>query len=297
MASVWRPLKPSERAARRAADFDARLPTLLADSLRFPVTDPTDRGQVLASAAYHDLLLPVLPPSVSRCSTCLIPTVRQTGRCRSCEQLRHALSAPLRSLEFLTMATASSNQHRVLAACKDEIRERGAAPAEWLRRYAAALSAYSEAHRLRLLVDGELVTAVPSGAPTVEAAFAVAAERGWFAPTITPSGAKAREWSSREGELTDRLALRADSWRVDVDVVRGRAVVLFDDVFVTGATVYSYADALRCAGAVEVRAVVLERVVDARVHGGHDHLDALRDVRDVGPYDWSAERAAHVTAG
>ena len=55
--------------------------------------------------------------------------------------------------------------------------------------------------------------------------------------------------------------------------------------------------ALHAAGAADVPAVVLERVVDARVHGGHDHLDALRDVRTLGPYGWLAERAAHVTAG
>jgi hypothetical protein len=296
MTSVWRPLSPSERAARRAADLEARPPTL-ADAVRYALIDPDDRDQVLASVAHHDLLLPVLPPSVSRCSTCLIPTVRATQRCRSCEQLRDVLGAPLRSLEFLTMAAVSSNQHRLLAAYKDEIRERRAAPTEWLERYAAALSAYTEAHRLRLLVDGELATTVPSGAPLVEAAFAVAAGRGWFAPTITASGAKGRAWSNREGTLAERLALRADSWRVDAEVVRGRAVVLFDDVFVTGATVYSYAHALRAAGAVEVRAVVLERVVDAHVHGGHDHLDALGEVRELGPYDWSAQRAAHVTAG
>ena len=65
-------------------------------------------------------------------------------------------------------------------------------------------------------------------------------------------------------------------------------MVLFDDVFVTGASLLTYAQALRAAGATEVSAVTVVRHVPMR----HvNYFDALRLRRLVAPWDWTAERA------
>jgi len=56
-----------------------------------------------------------------------------------------------------------------------------------------------------------------------------------------------------------RLERTADDWRVDQETVAGRSVVLIDDVFVSGASMFSYAQALRQAGAKEIRAIAIGR--------------------------------------
>lgn len=63
--------------------------------------------------------------------------------------------------------------------------------------------------------------------------------------------------------------------------------MLFDDVFVTGASMFSYAIALKAAGATGVRGVAIGRHV---AHNYRDYRDALRIVRRDTSYYWSAGR-------
>jgi len=63
-------------------------------------------------------------------------------------------------------------------------------------------------------------------------------------------------------------------------------VLLLDDVFVTGASLFSYAKALRLAGATEVRGVAIARHVSTR----HcNYFDALRIIRRSAGWEWSPQ--------
>jgi hypothetical protein len=282
MKSVWHPLTDEERWAEirdaHACDPDAMS---LTRALRFPVRDPGNRDQVLRNLAHHDLLTPVLPPIVSRCRTCLAPTVRPCGRCRSCELLGPCLRSAVTTLEMLCVSGLDRSPHRQISAWVDG--DRGADGDEWvLSRVGAALSAYTEHRRERLLDHDTVVTCVSTRAQLIADAFEYAAASGWYALTVQPSGEKSGDWSNRDRNQADRLARRATDWRVNRNTVTGRRVLLFDDMMVTGGTVFSYASALRAAGALEVRAVVFERCVR-----GPDYYDALRAVRLRERCDWS----------
>jgi hypothetical protein len=153
---------------------------------------------------------------------------------------------------------------------------------------AAALSAYFEAHADRLFADRPIVTYVPSRGPLIASLASLAHDRGWFAPEVQPSGRKTGAWYQHSTSQDLRLARTADDWTLDARLsVAGRPVVLIDDVFVTGASLFSYATALSHAGASEVRAVALIRHL-ADSHW--NYWDALRISRRSHPNRWTPDR-------
>ena len=71
-------------------------------------------------------------------------------------------------------------------------------------------------------------------------------------------------------------------------MVDGQYVLVLDDLFVSGASMLSYVQALRRPGARPLRCVALAR------HVGEQHWNywhALRIVRRSGDYQWTPERA------
>ena len=78
-------------------------------------------------------------------------------------------------------------------------------------------------------------------------------------------------------------------WATGGASVTGRSVLLLDDVFVTGASILSYAAALRQAGAADVRGVVVVRHLRGL---DSDYFDALRAVRHEREWTWLPSRAA-----
>jgi hypoxanthine phosphoribosyltransferase len=124
----------------------------------------------------------------------------------------------------------------------------------------------------------------------IATALRLAAQRDWFSVSAVPSGEKIGNWrqqSSREQHT--RLALGIDDWNPYSIAAAGRPVLLLDDVFVTGASMFSYANALRAAGCREIRSVALVRHVSDRHWNYHD---ALRIVRRTVDWAWSPARVA-----
>jgi hypoxanthine phosphoribosyltransferase len=72
-------------------------------------------------------------------------------------------------------------------------------------------------------------------------------------------GTKRGDWR----EKRDHRPREVSDWNVVAPTVAGRRVLLFDDFLVTGESLFSYATALRQAGAQEVRAVVFQRIARA----------------------------------
>lgn len=201
------------------------------------------------------------------------------------------LGCQLASLEFLTMSQESEPFYALLRGWKMDGARRpeegilGWAHSEASTLVAAMLSAYLEAHAPRLLAPEVTVTVVPTTRPVVVNALRVAAEHGWVSVTVTPTGQPSGR-SQRLGNRQTRLAKRPQDWSLLGDVAG--PVLLLDDLYTTGASMHSYAGALRAAGAACVRGVALARVIRGTAYA--EHLRHLRTNRTHEPWRWRADR-------
>ena len=133
------------------------------------------------------------------------------------------------------------------------------------------------------------MTWVPSRGPLIATALASAPRPAVFSIPIESTGHKNGAWQQHTmASQAERLARICSDWAVDGRAVAGRSVLLIDDVFVTGASMLSYAAALLRAGAVDVRAIAVSR----HIRDTHsDYFDALRIVRRTGEWVWDPTRA------
>lgn len=268
----------ADRAALQLTEFEWDLGALIQPK-------PPEREHHLPS------WMAILPDHIPRCDICTLPNVN--ALCASCKRLERSYGQPLDSLELLAIVEKTSPPERVMWEWKDRTTfvdgRWQCPPLGWLTDIAAGLSSYMEAHGDRLLAGDPIMTWVPSRAPLMVAAMRTAAERGWFSKALTVSGDKLGTWYQHGSSQTDRLSRTLADWQVLEGVVADRAVVLFDDVFVTGASMFSYAAALRAAGAAEVRGIVVGR----HVHMKHvDYYDAARIERASRGLTWSPVHAS-----
>jgi hypothetical protein len=232
--------------------------------------DRTVRANCLPSS-----WLPPLPPTVPQCCVCPMPQAK--GICSGCRTLLELHGTPLGSLDFLTLSEKQDQPESTIWAWKTYAHDgsQGAPSDDWLTGMSAGLSAYLDANRHRLLRDDPLVTTIPTRVPLIAAALDQARRKGWFAPHLaSPGGKVGRWWQHASSSQDERLARRASDWVPSPEIAPGRAVVLLDDVFVTGASMWSYARALKQAGAGDVRGVVLVRHLHKSTHW--NYYDALR---------------------
>lgn len=229
---------------------------------------------------------PPLPSTVPQCRVCPLP--QANGICQGCRRLIETLGKPLGSLDFLTLSEKQDQPESTIWAWKTYAHDGSdTAPSDdWLTNMSAALSAYLDAKSYRLLRDDPLVLAIPSRMPLIASVIDQARDRGWFAPELGRSGSKRGGWSQQaSSSQVERLGRRSSSWVPSPDVAKGRAVVLIDDVFVTGASMWSYANALKEAGASDVRGVALVRHLHRSTQW--NYYDALRISRRRAKLKWS----------
>lgn len=241
---------------------------------------------VVFSTAAPELWLPILPDDVPKCEGCQLPC--PDGLCASCRRLKEALGWPVETVDVLTVSTRRDDPEALIWHWKNEAVEFGLdiAPGAFLATIGERLARHLTYHADRLL-DGEpLITAVPSRAPLIEVALREETIRGAAPFEVAPTGSKNGSWAQHlTTEQRERLARRPVDWRIDTRALDGRPVVLVDDVFVTGASIFSYAAALKDAGAGHVRAVAVARHVD-RWHT--DYFDALEIARLSREWSWSS---------
>ena len=205
-------------------------------------------------------------------------------------QARGALWRAGDTLELLTIVNKRAPPETEMWTWKNETTQADNVwhhPAARLGHMTSRLSAYVEAQADRLLADNPVLTAIPSRAPLIAKTFELAAEKGWYALTPVSSGAKRGDWAQHGSDVDQRLSRTPADWVIHTEAVAGRTVVVFDDVFLSGASMFTYAMALKAAGATTVRGVVIGRHV-SYTHG--DYHDALRIVRRTRAFDWSPER-------
>jgi len=235
---------------------------------------------------------PLLPAeAASCCPWCALPS-RDARLCSGCETLDNAFATPVDTLEFLTMADQTTDPENLIYAWKNgpSLHDRRLFAEHYatsLTSIAAPLSGYLEAHAPRLLAGDPVLTAVPSRVPAIANMMQIARDRGWFSREILISGIKAHDWAQLGADKLERQSRTERDWVVAAEAVVGRDVVVFDDVFVTGTSVFSYATALRRAGARSVRAVAVVRHVNPRVP---HYFDAWRIARRASDVAWSPQR-------
>ncbi|MBN2840427.1 MAG: ComF family protein, partial [Coriobacteriia bacterium] len=171
------------------------------------------------------------------------------GRCAECGERAFAFSAA-RCAALLEPPVS-----RAVVVLKD----RGE------RRYAAVLAALlAEAAAGWLRADDVLVPVPASPGALRRRGFDHAADiaqelaRGAGLP-VTRALSATRTADQRSLGRADRFANRAGAFCVRAGVDIPRRAVLIDDVFTTGATLDAAAQALRAAGAAEVRALAVAR--------------------------------------
>ena len=222
------------------------------------------------------------------CRWCSAPSrPAPNGLCAVCRTLLRRTKSPLTSLEFVSVATTADALFGRLAAWKERRGGRACAlelafGPELGQPYAAMLSAYFEAHAHRLLGDDVTVVVAPTSVPVVSRALRLAARQGWFAFDVRNVATRVRGRRQREASQAERLK-RDPSDYLMTRSITGR-VVLVDDVYVSGATMHSFARALLDAGAREVRGVALLRsatwhAADAVVRDGAAWSPGASDVR------------------
>ena len=232
-----------------------------------------DRTTVIEGMIGRGELWPVR--SVNGCPRCLAPKRGwRSGPCGGCRELGTALRTPLETVEFVTLSEVRGGLEPLVREWKD----RWGCGVGWGRAdelatsVAAPLSAYLEEHAdvLGTKDPDTLITWVPTSRPVIEQALGVAKSHGWYAPSGEASGDRSEgSGSQRYRPAATRLERDEKDWWVDSDVVGDRAVVMLDDVFTSGASMYSYAAALLDAGAEEVRAVALIRHCQGVVYSEH----------------------------
>jgi predicted amidophosphoribosyltransferase len=234
---------------------------------------------------------PPLPEHVSNCCVCGLPALRRL--CDGCQALFRRFGWPIESIEFLSVSSKRDWLEKLIWTWKHNV-EIGEAlkidMSDELESIAAGLSSYFERHQDRLLAGISMVTTVPSHVPLIGTAFSVAQRRAWFSVPVRPTGHKAGHWVQHSSWTNaERLARSSTDWVVDADVVDGQYVLVLDDLFVTGASMLSYARALRDAGAKPLRCVALARHVGDR---HQNYWDALRIVRRTDDHPWTPANAA-----
>jgi hypothetical protein len=212
---------------------------------------------------------PPLPHEVPACRICGLPALQEL--CSGCRVLQKRFQWPIESIEYLAVSSKRDLLEQQISTWKNN------APISDLLNYdqgdelgsvAAGMSAYFEQHQARLLAGISLITVVPSRVPLIGTAFDVARRRGWFSVPVQPTGRKAGPWFQHACRREERLARSSGDWAIDADVVDCQYVLILDDVSVTGASMLSYAQALRRAGAKPLRCVALAKHIGCGSRGG-----------------------------
>jgi predicted amidophosphoribosyltransferase len=294
-AALRRAVDPTQR--RIATNALERLKRGEAFSGSWSIEGDDQREQILRQLVASDWLRPIIRELA--CTSCLSPTRRRPHLCPTCTARRDRIGRPLESLEAVTADDTDGPFHSSLRVWKrhgtpvwrtgDALEVATGASSSLI--YAAVLSAYLDAQRHRLTAADEVLLTVPSRHSVVIAAMETARHHEWYAPEVVSSGAQPSDARpQRHATAAARAEVGSEFWPVP-DELRGRDVVLLDDVLTTGATLFGYAAALRSAGVVRVRAVVLERIVSGNVYA-----QALDAQRREGTMNWHPAQSVVASA-
>lgn len=222
---------------------------------------------------------------VNGCPACFTP--RRTpglSECTSCREVVGRNPLGLDSLDVVTLSTPREGLEPLAIRWKDAY---GGGSNSDLHKLAAPLSAYLETHSDALGLSSDvLITDVPSSSALIRSAMNLCRTIGWYDVEMeTVGGARDPGRKQRHLEQDVRRRLTRDDWVVDEEAVGGRETVLIDDVMTSGASLHSYASALKLAGAWRIRGLVLIRNI-----GGTVYQEVLQAEQRADATPWSREQ-------
>lgn len=229
--------------------------------------------------SYIDKLVPSLLPVPAAqpgvCALCRSST-DTWSRCRQCSAAGRAFGELPRVVP-IALTTADNPLHEALRGYKNSP---DAAVRHRHRLTAAGLLATFVNRHGRCLGDFDSVTAIPSLTRTAVRNLLepITELTDRYADALAPS----RSWTGRE--------LAADRYVVTRPVA-GERILVIDDTFTSGATLYSACEALRGAGAVVVGPVVIGRFVRT----GWKPSDAL--LARLSDHQWTYGSCIRCTGG
>ena len=254
-------------------------------ALRAVAQARTARQSVVEGLVSTRVLWPLIDhaPSCHLCAAPRQPPLRpDIAHCRSCRGLKDLYDDALADLYPISYTTPQTGLCVHVRDLKDSFHARSDTPLT--RAIGATLSAYLEAQlgggRLGLSREFGVVTTVPSSAPVIAAALQRACVEGWWSCELA-AVARARTGHPRQRQRPDAVRMHVrDKWEVDGAAVNGLDVLVLDDVYTSGGSVHSFAQALRNAGAASVRAIILAR----NLRGDHGAwvLPLLREHHNAG---------------
>lgn len=202
------------------------------------------------------------------CRTCAQPRLERYGgpdACAQCRRLAARHDSSLNTLLPITYTSYDWKLGRGLREFKDA--DRCSARSHWALGFGAILSSFLEAQMPRLGRGRyDRIVTVPTSSPVVERSLRRAAREGWWSPSVVSVASVARGFErQRRRNAAQRQTVDPAKWAVDEEALNGAIEVLVvDDMLTTGASLFSFAHALRRSGVAFVDAVVVARNVGQR---------------------------------
>lgn len=207
-------------------------------------------------------VVPIPPPGAGVCAICH-SSVDGYEYCYPCNQARHFLQRDVPTVVPISLEIEGEQLHHALKGYKDD---RDAVVRDRFAYQLAALSELFWRRHVACIEPFDAVTTVPSLERDAFAAIVQRSQRltDLHVPVLMRTGASGTH------------QLDAAKYSVARDQADGRRIVLVDDTFTTGATVFSAARAIRDAGGIVEHIVVIGRYIKRSYGPSADLTDRMR---------------------
>lgn len=221
-----------------------------------------------AMVAQDVLLRPLEPPDA--CERCQKPHAPEyVGLYRRCYQCEKEHGPALDTVRACTYAATGTTAWGVLRVAKfsDSPGATERSISDCVGAVAAGLSATLSEHWPEVLQpadEGWVAVVIPSSNALVDRAIARMEDEGWPLPLVAAGALRADPGRPKQSTVDGAEAKReaaSGKYEADTDAVRGRSVVLLDDVYTTGFSMHDAARAVKEKGADYVAGIVYARRV------------------------------------
>jgi predicted amidophosphoribosyltransferase len=227
-----------------------------------------DRSRTLDQLREAGALWPIV--EANSCRLCAQPResrYAQYDTCYRCHQLTERHGPVIDTLVPITYTAYDWPLGRGLRTLKDA--DACSPQSTWALGFGAILSAFLEAQLPAFGRGGryDRIVPLPTSSPVIGRSLERAHAEGWFVPPLATAGATIASGSRRQRDRNPSQRVEVDprKWVFAEGALDGVVdVLVLDDMLTTGASVFSFAAALRRHGVSFVDVVVVARNVGQR---------------------------------